>query len=79
MHGLFTGIGRLGVRRKQTILPVWAVLLVVGLFFAPRLQEVFEREFVSGNTGDSQAAADVISSEFTTRPSSRRGPRLWRA
>jgi hypothetical protein len=54
MHGLFTGIGRLGVRRKKTILLVWAVLLVAGVFFAPRLQEVFERELVSGNTGDSQ-------------------------
>jgi RND superfamily putative drug exporter len=49
------------------VITLWVLFLVVGVLFAPRLQEVFEREFVTGNTGDSQVAADIIAEEFTQR------------
>jgi uncharacterized membrane protein YdfJ with MMPL/SSD domain len=67
MNKLFTTIGRGVVRHKRAVVGLWAILVIVGVLFAPRLQEVFDREFVTGNTGDSQVAADVISEEFTQR------------
>ncbi len=67
MHWFFTAIGRGVVRHRRSFLGVWLALFVVGAIFAPRLQEVFEREFVTGNTGDSQMAADVIAQEFVDR------------
>jgi len=67
MNKLLTAIGRGVVRHKKKVVAFWAILLIVGVMFAPRLQEVFEREFVTGNTGDSQAAADIIGEEFTQR------------
>ena len=67
MNKLFASIGRTVVRHRWKVISLWAALLVFGLVFAPRLQEVFEREFVTGNTGDSQAAADIIAGDFTSR------------
>ncbi len=67
MNGLFEALGRGAVRHRKKVIGLWAVLLIVAAVFAPRLQEVFEREFVTGNTGDSQVAADIIATEFTER------------
>ena len=67
MDRLFTRLGRLTVRRRGRVLAAWIVILGFGIAFAPRLQEVFDRQFVTGNTGESQAAADIVRSEFTSR------------
>jgi len=67
MNGLFEAVGRSVVRHKKKVIALWAIFLIIGVFFAPRLQEVFDREFVTGNTGDSQVAADIIAEEFTQR------------
>ncbi|NJD29920.1 MAG: MMPL family transporter [Chloroflexi bacterium] len=67
MDRFFTSLGRLAARRRRIVLVAWLVVLAFGLALAPRLGEVFEREFVTGNTGDSQAAADVVAAEFSQR------------
>ncbi len=67
MNKVFSAIGQGVVRHKKKVVSFWAILLIVGVVFAPRLQEVFDREFVTGNTGDSQLAADIIAEEFTQR------------
>lgn len=67
MDRMFRGLGELVVRHPWRTAMVWLVLLAVGAVFAPRLQEVFEREFVTGNTGEAQQAADVIGEEFSQR------------
>jgi RND superfamily putative drug exporter len=67
MNGVFAGIGGTVVRHRWKVIFLWGTLLVFGVAFAPRLQEVFDREFVTGNTGDSQKAADIIATEFTSR------------
>lgn len=67
MDRFFTALGRLAVRRRWLVLAVWVAILALGVAFAPRLQEIFDREFVTGNTGDSQAAANLVASEFTSR------------
>ncbi len=67
MSKLFATIGRGVVKHKKKVVGFWAIFLILGVLFAPRLQEVFDREFVTGNTGDSQVAADVIAEEFTQR------------
>jgi len=59
MNRAFAAIGRSVVRHRWAVLAAWTGLLVLGIVFAPRLQEVFEREFVTSNTGDSQAG-DII-------------------
>ncbi|HZC31477.1 MAG TPA: MMPL family transporter [Gaiellaceae bacterium] len=67
MDRFFTALGRLAVRRRWLVLATWVAILAFGTAFAPRLQEVFDRQFVTGNTGDSQAAADTVAAEFTSR------------
>jgi putative drug exporter of the RND superfamily len=67
MDRWFTYLGRLTVRRRGIVLTAWIAILGFGIAFAPRLQEVFDRQFVTGNTGDSQAAADIVAAEFTSR------------
>ena len=67
MDRFFTTLGRLMTRRRRLVLVVWVAILGFGLVFAPRLQEVFERQFVTGSSGDSQAAADMVAAEFTNR------------
>jgi RND superfamily putative drug exporter len=67
MDRFFTSLGRAAVRRRSLVLLLWTALLVLGLAFAPRLQEVFDREQVSGDTGDSRAAAEIVTNDFTTR------------
>jgi putative drug exporter of the RND superfamily len=64
---MFRTLGKVVVAQRWPVLLLWAALLAFGVLFAPRLHEVFEREFVTGNTGDSQAAADLISTEFSNR------------
>ncbi|MEE9178825.1 MAG: MMPL family transporter [Acidimicrobiia bacterium] len=63
----FGAIGRAVVRFRRTVVTAWLVFLVVGAIFAPRIQGVFDRGVGSGNTGESQLAADVIASEFVSR------------
>jgi putative drug exporter of the RND superfamily len=67
MDHLFTALGRLAARHRWQVLVGWLAVIAFGLMFAPRLQEVFDREFVTGNTGESQAAADIVALEFTNR------------
>ena len=67
MARFFTGLGRLAVGHRWLVLAVWLAVIAFGIAFAPRLQEVFDRQFVTGNTGDSQAAADIVASQFTNR------------
>lgn len=67
MDRFFTSLGRLAVTRRWFVIAAWIGILALGAIYAPRLQEVFDRQFVTGNTGDSQAAADIVSSEFTSR------------
>lgn len=67
MDRVFAATGRGVVRYRWLVVSVWLVFLVVGVVFAPRIQEVFDRGVESGNTGESQQAADIIASEFTSR------------
>jgi RND superfamily putative drug exporter len=67
MDRFFTSLGRAAVRHRRPFILLWVGLLAFGLAFAPRLQEVFDREQVSGNTGDSKAAAEVVVREFSNR------------
>lgn len=67
MNRMFSAIGRTVVTHRWKVILLWVAFLAFGIVYAPRLQEVFEREFVTGNTGDSQAAADVIGAEFSDR------------
>lgn len=67
MNRVFTAIGKTVVAHRWKVLFLWAAFVVFGVIFAPRLQQVFEREFVTGNTGESQAAANIIATDFTSR------------
>ncbi len=67
MERIFAAIGQGVVRYRWRVVIMWLVFLVVGIVFAPRIQEVFDRGVESGNTGESQQAADIIGSEFTSR------------
>ncbi|MGB6837939.1 MAG: MMPL family transporter [Dehalococcoidia bacterium] len=67
MNTFFRSLGHFDVRFRYLIVLVWALLLVMGAILAPRLQEVFEREVVTGGTGEAQQAADVVAEEFTAR------------
>jgi RND superfamily putative drug exporter len=67
MNALFRSLGHFDVRFRYLIIPVWALLLVLGIIFASRLQEVFEREVVTGATGEAQQAADTVAEEFSAR------------
>jgi uncharacterized membrane protein YdfJ with MMPL/SSD domain len=67
MDRFFAALGRLAVRRRWLVLAAWIAILAFGIAFAPRLHEVFDREFVTGNTGDSQAAANVVAADFANR------------
>lgn len=64
MDRLFTALGRVTVRHRGTVVVVWLLLLAFGLAFAPRLGEVFERRFLTGGTGDSQTATEIVTREF---------------
>lgn len=61
-NALFYALGHTGVRHPRATLGAWALVLLLGVLFAPRLQEVFDREFVTGNAGEAQEAADLVSS-----------------
>lgn len=67
MQTLFHALGRLVVGHRRVVLALWAVLFVLGLVFAPRLHEVFERQEVTGGTGESQDAQRVISDRFAAQ------------
>ncbi len=67
MNTFFHRLGHFDVRFRYLILPVWALLVVLGIVFASRLQQVFEREVVTGGTGEAQQAADTVAEEFTAR------------
>ena len=67
MERIFAAVGRGVVGRHKAMIAAWAVFLVAGLFFAPRIADVFDRGVESGNTGESQQAADVIAAEFSSR------------
>lgn len=64
MDRLFIAIGRTVAHHRWKTVAVWLLVLTFGLAFAPRLQEVFDRETTSGDTGDSHEAAELVSSEF---------------
>ncbi len=67
MERVFEAIGRRAVRFRWWLVGLWLVFVVVGAIFAPGIQDVFDRGVESGNTGESQRAADVIDSEFSSR------------
>ncbi len=67
MDRAFSRIGETVVRRRRIVVATWLVFLVVGGFVAPRILDVFDRGLDSGNKGESQAAADVIATEFESR------------
>ena len=64
MDRLFMAIGRTVVRHPWKTVTVWLLLVSFGVTFAPRLGEVFERSFMTGGTGDSQAATEIVTREF---------------
>lgn len=64
MDGFFRRLGRTVVRWRRVVLVVWAALLVAGVFLAPRLSSVFEREQVTGGVGDSDRAMRIERDEF---------------
>ncbi len=67
MYGAFRGIGKIVVRHRWKVVLIWVAFLVVGATFAPGIQRVFDRGIESGNTGESQRAADIIAAEFSSR------------
>lgn len=67
MDHFFTSLGRLVARRRWLVIAIWVTILSVGLVLAPRLEEVFDRQFITGSAGDSQAAADIVATEFSIR------------
>ena len=64
MHTAFHTLGVWVVARRRLVLAVWAVLFILGLMFAPRIQEVFGRQEVTGGTGDSAKVVSIISDKF---------------
>jgi len=60
----FRALGKWVVSRRRLVLTVWAALFLLGLAFAPRLPEVFERQETTGGTGESREAQRVISDKF---------------
>jgi RND superfamily putative drug exporter len=64
VHTAFNSLGVWIVARRRLVLAVWAVLFVLGLAFAPRIQEVFGQQEVSAGTGESAKAARVITEKF---------------
>lgn len=67
MNRFFRSLAHLDVHFRYLVMVAWACLLIFGLVLAPRLREVFEREVVTGATGEAQEAADIIAGEFSTR------------
>lgn len=63
----FRSLGQFDVRFRYVIVAAWVLLVIFGAVFAPRLREVFEREVVTGATGEAQQAADLVAREFTAR------------
>ncbi|MEE8407213.1 MAG: MMPL family transporter [Acidimicrobiia bacterium] len=63
----FAAVGRGVVRYRWLVVTAWFVFVLVGAIFAPRIEGVFDRGVDSGNTGESQQAADIIASEFSSR------------
>jgi len=48
MDEAFASIGRGVVGHPGKVVVAWVAFLILGVVFAPRLQEVFEREFPGG-------------------------------
>lgn len=67
MDRVFSSIGRAVVRHRWRVVSIWVLFVVVGAVVAPGIQDVFDRGVDSGNTGESQQAADVIAAEFADR------------
>ncbi len=67
MERAFAAIGRAAVRHRWAVVTAWLVIVLVGALFAPRIQHVFDRGVDSGNTGESQEAADIIAAAFDSR------------
>jgi len=64
MHTAFYTLGVWVVARRRLVLAVWMVLFALGLAFAPRIQEVFGRQQVTGGTGDSAKVVSIITNKF---------------
>ena len=64
MHTAFNTLGIWVVANRRRVLTAWAALFLLSLAFAPRLQEVFERQEVTGGTGESEEALRVITEKF---------------
>ena len=67
MDTAFQALGIWVVAHRRLVLAVWVVLFVLGIVFAPRVQEVFERQETTSGTGDSQEAARIIADRFESR------------
>jgi len=64
VHTAFETLGVWVVTHRRQVLAVWAALFFLGLAFAPRIQEVFGRQEVTGGTGDSAKALSIITDKF---------------
>jgi len=64
MHTAFYTLGLWVVARRRLVLVVWAALAILGLTFAPRIQEVFGRQEVTGGTGESAKALRIVTDKF---------------
>jgi RND superfamily putative drug exporter len=64
VHTAFHTLGIWVVTRRRQVLAVWVALFILGLTFAPRIQEVFGRQEVTGGTGDSAKALSIITDKF---------------
>jgi RND superfamily putative drug exporter len=64
VHTAFETLGIWVVTRRRQVLGVWAALFLLSLAFAPRIQEVFGRQEVTGGTGDSAKVVSVITDKF---------------
>lgn len=64
MHTAFHVLGIWVVARRRLVLTIWTALFLLGLAFAPRLQEVFERQEITGGTGESEEALRIVSDKF---------------
>jgi putative drug exporter of the RND superfamily len=64
MHTAFHTLGVWVVAHRRRVLAVWAALFMLSLAFAPRIQEVFGRQEVTGGTGESAKAVHIITDKF---------------
>jgi len=64
VHTAFHTLGIWVVAHRRQVLAVWAALFILSLAFAPRIQEVFGRQEVTGGTGDSAKAVSIITDKF---------------